>query len=371
MPDAADHERMDERDTTPDVENPTRVDERDTMFARNARHPDTPAYDDYYARHPELKTVDDRLRSLPGLCSPDAQYHDEKIAEATNRWFEKIGSIVPDPAVVSEWAGRISSSATPTESVRDMFLALGAVAAGFGPLPVEFIYTVRGRHDEDYGETIKLDHPTSAVFLVEMDFNAMQAAPQVRTIEESARQYYRAAEIALTAQAVFAALGHDAKAHYDAHYDVILPPLAVLAGLGELGRNNILISSRYGSRVRIGAVTTTMPLNHDTPIDLGAATFCEICKKCADNCPSHALSTGDREEVRGVMKWPTNVERCFGYWCNIGTDCGICMACCPYSHKNNWFHNMVRWFIRHAPWGHRLALWFDDRIYGRNWNSTD
>ena len=45
------------------------------------------------------------------------------------------------------------------------------------------------------------------------------------------------------------AAGHDAKPHYDAHYDVILPPLAVHAGLGELGRNNILVADRFGSRV--------------------------------------------------------------------------------------------------------------------------
>ncbi len=344
-----------------------RVDERDTMFARNARRPNTPAYDDYYSRHPELKSIDDRMRAAPGLCGPNAQLHDERIAARAMGWFEKIDSIVPDPEIVRDWVKRVRIAADATETVREMFTSLGAVAAGFSPLPEEFIYTLKGRHDEDYGSEIDLDHPTAAVFLVEMEFDAMQAAPQPPTIEESAHQYYRAARIALTAAAILKALAVDAKAHYDAHYDVILPPLAVLAGLGELGRNNILIANRFGSRVRIGAVTTNLPLTHDTPIDLGAARFCELCRKCADNCPSHALTTGDREEIRGVRKWPTNVERCFGYWVNLGTDCGICMACCPYSHKNNWFHNLVRACIRHAPFTHRLALWFDDVIYGRDW----
>jgi reductive dehalogenase len=351
----------------PEISEPERVDERDTMFARNARQPGTAAFDEYYARRPELQAVDDRMRALPGLCHPEARFHDPEIAAATTRWFEEIGAIEPDPAVVETWVERIQRADDKTAVIRDMFLALGAVAAGFAPLPEEFIYTVKGRHDEDYGREIHLDHETAAVFLVQMDFDAMQAAPTPPTIEESARQYYRAAEISLTAEAVLKALGSDAKAHYDAHYDVILPPLAVLAGLGELGRNNILIAERHGSRVRIGAVTTTLKLTHDRPIDLGAAKFCEICRKCADNCPSHALSLGERETIRGVAKWPTNVERCFGYWCRTGTDCGICMACCPFSHKNNRFHNTVRWFIRHVPWIHRLALWFDDRIYGRTW----
>ncbi|MHC4860116.1 MAG: 4Fe-4S dicluster domain-containing protein, partial [Planctomycetota bacterium] len=89
--------------------------------------------------------------------------------------------------------------------------------------------------------------------------------------------------------------------------------------------------------------------------------------KCAENCPSRALSTGEREVVRGVGKWPTDVERCYGYWRNAGTDCGICMAVCPYSHRNNWFHNMVRWTVRRFPRIARTAVWFDDVVYGRKW----
>ena len=44
---------------------------------------------------------------------------------------------------------------------------------------------------------------TAVVFLVEMDHAAMMRAPRAPTIRESARQYYRAARIALTATAVW------------------------------------------------------------------------------------------------------------------------------------------------------------------------
>jgi reductive dehalogenase len=251
-----------------------------------------------------------------------------------------------------------------------MVLDLGAVAAGCAPLDRDFVYTAKGRFDEDYGRRIDLEHPTAIVFLVEMDFDAMQRAPTAATLRESARQYHRAARISMVTAEAIRGLGRDAKPHYDAHYDVILPPLAVLAGLGELGRNNILIADRCGSRVRIGAVTTDLELAHDRPVDLGAARFCEICRKCADNCPSNALATGDREEVRGVEKWPTNVERCYGYWRNAGTDCGVCMACCPFSHRSNRFHNTVRWMVRHVPFFRRPALWCDDLVYGRKWRTV-
>ncbi len=144
--------------------------------------------------------------------------------------------------------------------------------------------------------------------------------------------------------------------------------MAVRAGLGELGRHNILIADRFGSRVRIGAVTTTLELESSAPVDLGADHFCTVCRKCADNCPSHALSLGEKEDVRGVAKWPTNVERCYRYWRTVGTDCGICMAVCPFSHRNTAFHSLVRRVVRHAPWTHRMAAWLDDLVYGRGWN---
>jgi reductive dehalogenase len=344
-----------------------RVDERDTMFARMARRPGTPAYEDYYSERPERKAVDDRLRRLPDLCQPGGLHYDPGIARETVDYFERIARIRPDPAVVEEWAARIGGARDSTAEIKGMFLDLGAVAVGCAPLEREFVYTVKGRFDADYGREIDLAHPSAVVFLVEMDHDAMHRAPEAPTLRESARQYWRAAEISLTVEAALQALGHEAKAHYDAHYDVILPPLAVRAGLGELGRHNILIADRYGSRVRIGAVTTDHPVVHDAPVSLGAARFCEVCLKCAENCPSRALSTGEREVVRGVGKWPTDVERCYGYWRNAGTDCGICMAVCPYSHRNNWFHNMVRWTVRRFPRIARTAVWFDDVVYGRKW----
>ena len=81
-----------------------------------------------------------------------------------------------------------------------------------------------------------------------------------------------------------------------------------------------------------------------------------------------SLFHGKNESVRGVEKWPTNVERCYGYWRTVGTDCGICMAVCPFSHRDNPFHGLVRSVVRHARWTHRPAVWFDDLVYGRRWN---
>lgn len=344
-----------------------RVDERDTMFARMARTPDTSAYRDYYQRRPDLKRTDDRLRGMPMLGQPGGRHYDPEISPQADEYFEAIYHIRPVARIVADWRERIQTAEDTDRVVRDMFLHLGAVAAGATRLDASFIYSHRGRLDENYGQRVRLDHPMALIFLVEMDYEAMQRAPMAEIIRESAHQYFRAAEISMTVVEVLNSCGYDAKAHYDAHYDVILPPLAVMAGLGELGRNNILVADRYGSRVRIGAVTTDMPVTPDRPLSLGVDAFCRVCRKCSENCPPNALTSGEKTPVRGVPRWPTDVERCYGYWRSVGSDCGICMAVCPFSHQNNRFHNFVRGIIRRMPWTARLFLLFDDLFYGRKW----
>lgn len=345
-----------------------RIDERDTMFARMARRSETPQYDEYYTRNPQLKPVDDRIREMTPLCQPGSRYYDPVLSTQADEYFEAIAEIVPDEGFVRTWAERLARGNSKANLLKRAARALGAVATGICLPPEELYYTHKGRFDRDYGRMIHPKNQFALVFLVEMDYEAMQRAPLAETIRESARQYNEAARIAKTLAAILEAAGYKATPEYDAHYTTLLVPLAILAGLGELGRHNLLIADRYGTRVRVGAVLTDLPLPLDKPRTLGAASFCERCRKCADNCPPHALSGNERVEVHGVPKWPTNVEACYRWWRTVGTDCGICMATCPFSHRNNLFHNSVRWLVRVAPPLHPLLFWFDDLLYGREWS---
>ena len=116
-------------------------------------------------------------------------------------------------------------------------------------------------------------------------------------------------------------------------------PLAIDAGLGELGRNGLLITPQFGPRIRLCKVLTNLPLEPDKSIDFGLQEFCENCKKCLENCPADAISedkTTDAITVSnnsGVLKWPVNGERCFRFWCEAGIDCSICIKVCPFNKK--------------------------------------
>jgi ferredoxin len=93
--------------------------------------------------------------------------------------------------------------------------------------------------------------------------------------------------------------------------------------------------------------------------------FCNICRKCAENCPSSSIPFGDRQEIDGALRWKLNPETCFSYWNVLGTDCAICMRVCPYSHPDNLAHNLIRWGIARSGFFRRIALWMDNLFYGK------
>jgi len=116
-------------------------------------------------------------------------------------------------------------------------------------------------------------------------------------------------------------------------------PLAIDAGLGELGRNGLLITPQYGPRVRICKILTDLPLEPDKPVEFGVKEYCKKCKLCAEHCEADAISMEDepsfeitcRSNNPGALKWYVDVERCYLYWCENGIDCSTCIKVCPYN----------------------------------------
>lgn len=62
-------------------------------------------------------------------------------------------------------------------------------------------------------------------------------------------------------------------------------PLAVSAGLGQMGRHTSLITKEFGANVRLATVLTDIPLEFDGPVDIGVEDLCHNCSICAQNCP--------------------------------------------------------------------------------------
>ena len=62
---------------------------------------------------------------------------------------------------------------------------------------------------------------------------------------------------------------------------------AVLAGLGSMGKNTLLVNGEYGNMINLGAILTNLDLTSD-PL---SEEFCiQGCQICIENCPAGAIS---------------------------------------------------------------------------------
>jgi len=61
--------------------------------------------------------------------------------------------------------------------------------------------------------------------------------------------------------------------------------IAVAAGLGWLGRNNLLVTPRFGAQIRLVTVLTDLGLEPDRPLENG----CGSCRACIAACPAKAI----------------------------------------------------------------------------------
>jgi ferredoxin len=343
-----------------------RFDERDIMFARAWLVPGSPRYKAYYAMRPKNRASDDQTRSLPGLLSLAASKANPlAFASAKASFFltEALREEVDGPVA----PGRSKFTAAQiTSYIKGLARYYGAYTVGITGLQPYHVYSHIGRGSGEYGAPITLDHRYAIAFTVEMDHAMMGPAPDAPVVMESARQYVEAARVALQLAYLIRWLGYPARAHIDGNYRVIAPLVARDAGLGDIGRMGLLMTPEVGPRVRLGVVTTDLPLIPDQrDDDTSVIDFCRICQKCAETCPSQSIPLGDREEIDGALRWRINADSCFCYWNRVGTDCGRCMVVCPYSHPNNAAHNLVRWAVRRSGAARRAALWMDDVFYGR------
>ena len=113
--------------------------------------------------------------------------------------------------------------------------------------------------------------------------------------------------------------------------------VARMAGLGWQGKNLLLITPQYGSRVRLATILTKAPLDVDGPVK----NRCGDCTACQDACPSQAIKGVNTEthykNRNEAMYFSRCVEKVVGEFAKIpevGVPiCGICIKVCPFGRK--------------------------------------
>jgi epoxyqueuosine reductase QueG len=98
--------------------------------------------------------------------------------------------------------------------------------------------------------------------------------------------------------------------------------VGLLAGLGWVGRNNLLVNRRLGSQFRLVSILTQMPLSVDKPVK----EDCGACRACVSVCPAGAIreNPSDFDHVQCFEKLKEFQKRRL-------TDqyiCGVCVHAC-------------------------------------------
>ena len=306
-----------------------KVDERDTMFSRMNLEVGSKEYKYYYDKNPDQQEFDDEIRLKPHLCSEGTATYNpilSKIADSNFNYItdiRKLSQGEPNPVITEievDYASELFS---------ELALHYGAIKVGIVELKDKFIYSHRGRHTDSYGDPVNLDHKYGIVFAVEMDKEVMRRAPQVASVMETSKAYIDAATIGMQLSYYLRELGYEARNHMDGYYLVHCVSMAYEAGLGEVGRNSLLTTLEYGSRLRLGVVTTNLELKPSTIKEFGLKDLCVKCRKCIRTCPGQAIS---KEDI--VDNWQIDQQGCYNRWRSLGTDCGICITTCPLSQDS-------------------------------------
>lgn len=98
--------------------------------------------------------------------------------------------------------------------------------------------------------------------------------------------------------------------------------LGRLAGLGWIGRNNLLVHPALGSRFRLVSILTDMPLPFDTPLD----ESCGSCRACVSVCPAQAI--GDRPEEFDHRRCYEKLDEFRRRHIVSQHICGVCVKAC-------------------------------------------
>jgi reductive dehalogenase len=289
------------------------------------------------------------------------------------------------PGKASPWEGTPEKA---TSMVKRVAKHLGADLVGIAPLNRKWIYShavwADGTHKEIVFEDAKEPMETSTQMIIpnsmkyvivmgtSMDESNIGYAPTPIGSAETQLTYTKIASQVSGLAEFIRGIGYHAIPSINGVGLSI--PMAIDAGFGEQGRNGKLITPEFGPSLRLCKVITDLPLVRDQPMRFGVIEFCEVCQKCADDCPSNSIPQGPREWTGpsisnnpGNLTWQIDHETCRRYWAmGNATNCTICIRACPFTKAPGLGHELVRTFISNAPIFNSFMRKMDDVLgYGK------
>jgi epoxyqueuosine reductase len=95
---------------------------------------------------------------------------------------------------------------------------------------------------------------------------------------------------------------------------------AEAAGLGRIGMSSVLITEKYGPRVRLALCLTEAILE---PSSVIKEQICRYCNICVGKCPAHALERPEKDAVYAINKFACRT------YSDASGGCSECIRVCP------------------------------------------
>ena len=327
-------------------------------------------------------------QSKPGFRLPDHQLSEGawtlmKSTEAGSGLLSWTRIAVNTPAELGV-ARHVASPEEMAKTVKAAARLYGAGLVGIAPMNESYVNLKQGKKDIVF-EDAEVPAVTDKKFVIPrrmrwvvsiaipMDLDLLSRAPTSLGDAATGLGYSHSAFTVASLAEFIRGLGYQAIPSVN---DTALSvPFAVEAGIGELSRLNKLVTPEFGPAVRLCKVFTDLPMAYDKPVDFGLVEFCRKCKKCAESCPSGALSFDDEPSFKtrgpwnnpGHKAWFEDSYLCFQHWQQVDNGCGICLASCPYTKAAQaWIHDVVKATASVAPAADGLFRIMDNALgYGR------
>jgi len=320
-----------------------RFDEKNQMFIRYLWDKTLKTYQNDFPKSMQ-KNIDSKKEGYTHI-----DYAFFKASWAIHNRFPFAFSWKGDTSLDEDWYGyglrenkyKIEDSVEFTDKVKKVASYYGASLVGITKVDKKWIYkTGKNKTGPSYSIVFPEKIDTAIVMAIEMDPEGLSTTPALPACAATGLGYSKMAFVISCLGEFIRNLGYEAiQSGNDTGLSI---PLAIDAGLGALGRNGLLVTPEYGSRVRICKVFTNLPLIPDKPnIEFieELSKFCRECHECADACEVKAISLDPETSFKvrsfsnnpGIKKYYIDPEKCFEFWAENSGDCSNCITTCPFS----------------------------------------
>jgi len=308
-----------------------RFDERNTIFMRR-----------FWDHAASFHGVEYRDRAAERIATGEPGYSRIEFARILASWtvhdcfggafsWSRLGEADPSMMQFDRYADDPDEMTRQVKKTAKLF---GASLVGICEVNKQWIYSHNRSGD---AVAIPSECTTAIVMAIEMDKEGVATSPEYASAVATGVGYSKMAFAIASLSEFLRNLRY--KALPMGNDTALSIPLAIDAGLGQLGRNGLLVTPEFGPRIRLCKVLTDMPLVVDQPIDFGLTTFCKTCDRCSTACEADAISTEPEPTFEiacpsnnpGIKRWAVNADGCYNFWAKNSAACSNCIAACPFS----------------------------------------